>query len=98
MTATKEDSLIKFTGISGKKGERGVIGIALSRSNCDRLVAGEPILFRTEDINIDGFDVLIVGGEDEVTILNKLTREMKKSGADVFVLDRRFPDPDDKPS
>ncbi|KKK67403.1 hypothetical protein LCGC14_2954400, partial [marine sediment metagenome] len=38
--------MIKFSGTTGKHGDRRLLGICLSRVNTERLLAGQPILFK----------------------------------------------------
>ena len=57
--------MIKFAGNDTQTG-RPVLGIGLSRDNCDRLLEGQPILFDTA--NMTGFPdltVCIIAGETE---------------------------------
>ena len=60
--------MVKFCGVDTER-QRPVLGIGLSRENCDRLLEGQPILFDTA--NMTGFPdltVCIIAGENELSI------------------------------
>jgi hypothetical protein len=60
--------VVKFCGVDTER-QRPVLGIGLSRENCDRLLEGQPILFDTA--NMTGFPdltVCIIAGENELSI------------------------------
>ena len=66
--------MIKFAGNDTQTG-RPVLGIGLSRENCDRLLEGQPILFDTA--NMTGFPdltVCIIAGENELFIAASLVQ------------------------
>lgn len=64
--------MLKFSGRSGEESERRIIGIGLSAGNLRRLQQGQPIAFRTEEIGITGYDVMVVFGETEEAIYKEL--------------------------
>lgn len=68
--------MIKFTSHlqNGKK----LIGIGLSRENCNRLLDGKPILFDGDQLEEFGLQFLIMGGETEETIHNSLKEFLKE--------------------
>lgn len=59
--------MIKFHGTGPDGGE--MLGIGLSRKNCERLLAGKPIEFRLEDMQHSTLSwkgsVVIIAGETE---------------------------------
>lgn len=71
--------MIKFHGKSDNG--RHMLGIGLSRKNCEKLLAGQPIHFSLDKMEGSGLpwkgDVLIVAGETEEAI----TMEMHNMGA-----------------
>jgi hypothetical protein len=71
--------VIKFHGESTSG--RHMLGIGLSRKNCEKLLAGQAIHFDLESMEGSGFpwkgEVLIVGGETEEDI----TMQMHDQGA-----------------
>lgn len=48
--------------------------IGLSRANTARLLAGLPITFRTEPLGLPAMTVLLIGGEDEDTMREKIAK------------------------
>ncbi len=66
--------MIKFTG-TNDKGEE-TLGIGLSRRNCEKLLAGEPIHIKLAEMHEGGLtwegDILIMGGETEDAIVRDL--------------------------
>jgi len=83
--------MIKFHGTATDGGE--LIGIGLSRKNCERLLAGKPIHFKLEDMAGSGLtlkgEVLIVGGETEQSITDELHRAGALENARIFGFDER---------
>lgn len=65
--------MIKF---SGTHDDVPLIGFGLSRANCERLIAGQPILISAEQVAkmVPGLRaaVLIVGGESETAMYDEL--------------------------
>ncbi len=69
--------MIKFTGTNTETGQP-VLGIGLSRENCEKLLAGQPILFNTESLkDFPVMEVFILGGETE----DSMAFDMLKMGA-----------------
>lgn len=66
--------MIKFIGHCKDSGNP-VVGIGLSRINCDRLLAGEPILLTPESLGLP-LEIYIFGGETE----NSMYEELEKKG------------------
>jgi len=57
--------MMKFTGNDRETG-RPLLGIGLSRENCERLLKGEPIQFSTDNMpGLPSVDVYIMAGETE---------------------------------
>lgn len=55
--------MIKFRG--EEKGNP-LIGIGLSRKNCERLLAGDPIKFNLREVGLEhNIEVIVFGGETE---------------------------------
>ncbi len=73
--------MVKFGGKTGENGERRLIGICLSRRNTERLLDGEPILFRGEEVGVRDTDVLILAAESEAEALRQLTGAAFVAGA-----------------
>lgn len=64
--------MIKFTFDSKKPGVK-VLGIGLSRLNCERLLAGQPIPIDLAEMGVSHlWDIVIMGGETELTIKAEL--------------------------
>lgn len=62
--------MIKFIGHRGGSG-RSVLGIGLTRANCERLQAGQPIHFHAEQMDVASLqvqEVMIFFGETEATM------------------------------
>ena len=65
--------MIKFAG--NTTNDTPVLGIGLSRENCDRLLEGQPIRFTTEFMQgIPVLEVFIMGGETEADMMNDMLR------------------------
>lgn len=64
--------MIKAKGRRPSDG-RIVIVIGLSRANCDRLLADASIAFVGEEIDIPGFDFVVIGGENEEALRDVLS-------------------------
>jgi hypothetical protein len=81
--------VIKFHGTASDGGE--LIGIGLSRKNCERLLAGKPIHFKLSDMAASGLamkgEVLIIGGETEEAITAELHQLGALENARVFGFD-----------
>lgn len=83
---------MKFGGeTQGGKGR--LIGIALSRRNCERLLEGDPITFSLEELGLrvvpmrggrtrDG-QILLVAGETENAILGELMQVSRDAGVEL---------------
>jgi hypothetical protein len=75
MIGQRKNAMIKFAGTN----ERGlpVIGLGLSRENCKRLLAGQPIRISVDEIvsTIDA-EIVLFAGETEAA----MAKEFKKSG------------------
>ena len=57
--------MIKFSATNTETGQP-VLGIGLSRANCEKLLAGQPILFNTSGMaGLPALEVFILGGETE---------------------------------
>ena len=98
--------MIKFGGLTGDDNRGRLIGIGLSKENCRRLLAGEPITFELAEIGFDVVDVpggtgsktgppmkarvLIVGGETEASILAELEDVAREVGAPVLKMEARL--------
>ncbi len=73
--------MIKFHGTSPD--DREMLGLGLSRKNCERLLAGQPIFIDLDKMASAGSGlkmrgvILIIGGETE----EAMTDEMHKGGA-----------------
>lgn len=87
--------MIKFSGMTGEDKRGRLIGIGLSRRNCEKLLEGDPILFELEVLGLRvttigepyprRAQVLIVAGETEEAILAEL--KATASAAGVTILD-----------
>lgn len=84
--------MVKFGGFAGEKGERRVLGIGLSRRNCEKLLDGEPIAFKGEELGIDNVEVVIVGGENERSIVRDLKAGCLQHGVSLRPLSAMFDD------
>lgn len=65
--------MIKAIGKNIKTGHP-VMVIGLSRGNCNKLLADQPILFNVASIGLPPMEVLIMGGETEDTMREELDR------------------------
>jgi hypothetical protein len=65
--------MIKFAGTTPRK--TPVIGLGLSRANCERLLAGQPIRIRTDEIvpELDA-EIIIFAGETEAAMAAEFKR------------------------
>lgn len=69
--------MIKFTA-EGEKGK--ILGIGLSRLNCERLLEGKPITLDTQSLGLPfKLNIIIIGGETEFAI----TAELERNGMDL---------------
>ena len=60
--------MLKFAGSNTQTG-RPVLGIGLSREECTKLLAGNPIQFDSTGMTgIQPITIFIFGGEDEITM------------------------------
>ena len=66
--------MIKFAGNNSETG-RPVLGIGLSRDECTKLLAGNPIQFDSTGMTgLQPITVFIFGGEDEITMAFDMLR------------------------
>lgn len=67
--------MVKFTAST----EAGVpvIGLGLSRANCDLLLEGRPIAINAADLGLAALEIIIFAGLDETT----LRQQLEKMGA-----------------
>jgi hypothetical protein len=64
--------MLKFSA-HNRESDRPVLGIGLSRNNCDRLLAGQPIQFTTANMpGMPPMEVFIMAGETEYEMTHKL--------------------------
>lgn len=64
--------MIKFTA-EGSKGK--ILGIGLSRLNCEKLLTGQPITLDTKSLGLPfQLQIIIIGGESEFAITDELER------------------------
>lgn len=69
--------MIKFTAEVQGNPKRRILGIGLSRENCERLLAGEPIQVDAMAVGMPAFEGLfIMAGETEQAMYD----ELKKHG------------------
>ena len=84
--------MIKFHA-KRKDGTGHVLGLALSRANCERLLAGRPILIRLESFRENGSDlpwrgdIVILAGETEAAIADQMMRHGVLENARVNISD-----------
>jgi len=62
--------MIKATG-TNSDGEPVLI-IGLSRGNCEKLLAGQPIPFKTGELGLPQLEILIMAGETETAMYREL--------------------------
>lgn len=81
--------MIKFHGVAADGGE--LLGIGLSRKNCEKLLAGQPIHFSLDEMAGSGMtwngEILIIGGETEQAITDELHKLGALEHARVFGFD-----------
>lgn len=81
--------MIKFHGES--EGGRHLLGIGLSRKNCEKLLAGQPIHFSIDEMEGSGLpwkgDVLIIAGETEQAMTDDFHRMGALETARIFGFD-----------
>lgn len=66
--------MIKFSGTNPETGHP-LLGIGLSKENCDRLLEGQPIMFPAANMaGLPAIDVFIMGGTDESTMLSDMLK------------------------
>ena len=66
--------MLKFAGSDRETG-RPVLGIGLSREECTKLLAGNPIQFDSTGMTgIQPITIFIFGGEDEITMAFDMLR------------------------
>lgn len=63
--------MIKAAGTNLEKGCHMIL-IGLSRGNCEKLLAEEPIQFNLESMGLPPMDILIMGGETEEAMYKEL--------------------------
>ncbi len=89
--------MVKFSGLT-QDGKGRLIGIALSRVNCERLLEGQPIAFDLAEIGLGVCDVpggtgtpngppmsghvLIVAGETELAIMEEMEATARAAGVE----------------
>lgn len=61
--------MIKFTGTQDGK---PLLGLGLSRGNCDKLLAGQPIVIHCEQIGLAPLTIFLMGGETEESMAGEL--------------------------
>jgi hypothetical protein len=67
--------MLKFSASNTTSG-RPVLGIGLSRENCERLLQGQPIAFDTSTMDgLPDIEVFLMAGEDEATMAMDMVRE-----------------------
>ena len=67
--------MIKFKADNTKTGNT-LIGFGLSRMNCERLLADQPIHIDLAELGIAGYEVMIFGGETE----EAMAAQLRKAG------------------
>lgn len=75
--------MIKFSG-TNRDTNTPLLGIGLSRANCEALLAGRPIRFST--LGMEGLptvEILIMAGETETTMARELVEMGAISQADI---------------
>ena len=81
--------MIKFHGVATDGGE--LIGLGLSRKNCEKLLAGQPIHIKLSDMADSGLamkgEILLIGGETEQSITDELHSMGALEHARVFGFD-----------
>ena len=69
------EAMIKFRATDDKN--QPILGIGLSRENCNRLLEGQPIVLWPQETNIDWpGSIVIFAGEDE----QSMTKELRDHG------------------
>jgi hypothetical protein len=63
--------------IKARAGNTVIFG--LSRKNIEKLTEGKPIAFDGEQVNMDGYNFVIMFGETEQDILTELHATMKEA-------------------
>lgn len=67
--------MLKFSAANAGTG-RPVVGIGLSRAECDRLLEGQPIHFATDDMdNLPVIEVYLIAGETEESMTLDMVRD-----------------------
>lgn len=65
--------MLKFT--FSTKDKRPALGLGLSRTNCARLLAGQPIQIRCADVGLPyPLTILLMAGETERTLMETLQK------------------------
>lgn len=65
----------------------GSIILGLSRLNCGKLLQGKPIVLQLSELGLPAQKIIIVGGENEQSIMDELTRYTPlQPGAEVHVM------------
>ena len=62
--------MIKFTATTADG--RKLLGIGLSHENLKRLKDNQPIRFKGEAVNLDGYDVMIFAGATEESMAKQM--------------------------
>lgn len=66
--------MIKFT-LAGK--DRTLVGLGLSAENMKRMIEGNPVFFKGEELGFEGVDFIIMTGETEEAIKGELKKYFK---------------------
>ena len=98
--------MIKFGGLT-QDGKGRLLGIALSRKNCEKLLRGQPIAFELQEIGLAVCDspggtgtkfgppmpghVLIVAGETEDEIMAEILKVGSEAGVPIRPMPSREP-------
>ena len=78
--------MIKFGGVTGEHKQRRLIGICLSRENTKRLLEGQPIFFKAEEVGVSKVDVLLLAAETEDDAMRELISAAVKEGVSLVAL------------
>lgn len=70
------------------KDNRKLVMLGLSFINITKLLEGQPIRVRGNDVNVPGIDIVLFAGEDEDTMKTELASLI---GPDTIVTDHRKP-------
>jgi hypothetical protein len=78
--------MIKFGGVTGEHQQRKLIGICLGRENMKRLLEGQPIFFKAEEVGVSNVDVLLLAAETETDAMRELVSAAVEEGASIVGL------------